>query len=73
MLRRTPRRRSRRPHLSVVAPPRTPAAGETMEPDEVDRILDKISALGIAGLTTHERAALEQASKVLEERQDEDA
>ena len=31
--------------------------------DEVDRILDKISAQGMASLTTKERATLDQVSR----------
>ncbi|MBN1423552.1 rhomboid family intramembrane serine protease [Candidatus Fermentibacteria bacterium] len=64
-----------RPRLSVVPSPRDPGArgGVGAEPGEVDRILDKISDIGISSLTDRERSILEQASKVLERRENGDA
>ncbi len=60
----------RRPRLVVV--PRPPQPPPPLDPREIDRILDRISEVGLEGLTPYERATLEQASKVFE-RKDPDA
>lgn len=75
---RLPRRRrtappGRRPRLSVVAPPEEPSHPDVVARDEIDRILDKISSVGIQGLSDRERTMLQRASEVLERREDHDA
>lgn len=69
------RPRPGRPRLSVVPSSRyrSSEGTVTVEKAEVDRILDKISEIGISSLTDRERSILEQASRVLERKETGDA
>jgi membrane associated rhomboid family serine protease len=51
------------PRRRVPGAPRRPAGAETASPEEVDRLLDKISQEGLQSLTARERATLERASR----------
>ena len=67
------RAKKRRRPLRVVRPSDPGTPSEPADPSEIDRILDKISAVGVAGLTDRERTILEQASRFLERREGKDA